>query len=138
MKQILFGTLGAVVLAGTLSVTSLNTEANTVPNPMAIPNPMGIPNPMAPTQSNAANPTESEYETSAEFGGLPVSEGVDTTYYLCTACHSVQTFAQLRVTDERWEYLWDWMIKEQGMADYGEENKEIILSYVKRHFSSER
>ncbi len=132
MKQILFGTLGAVVLAGTLSVTSLNTEANTVPNPMAIPNPM------APTQSNAANPTESEYETSAEFGGLPVSDGVDTTYYLCTACHSVQTFAQLRVTDERWEYLWDWMIKEQGMADYGEENKEIILSYVKRHFSSER
>ncbi|HBG99715.1 MAG TPA: hypothetical protein DDY29_13690 [Rhodobacteraceae bacterium] len=58
-------------------------------------------------------------------------------YYTCTVCHSAQTFAQQRLTDERWAYLWEWMIREQGMPDWGMERRESILAYLTTHFSSE-
>jgi hypothetical protein len=114
-----------------------------------IGNPMMAPNPMMPAPGRSLNPmvnpmqppaarSDDAVERDPELGNLPVSEGVEDTFYACTACHSVQTFAQMRLTDERWDYLWGWMIKEQGMPDYGEEMREIILPYLKRHFSSQR
>lgn len=126
---------------------------NTLPNPM-IPNPMTpnspLPNPMlpspmgqglAPLNPLAVNPATRELSTVAlnpDFGNLPDAPGVEDTYYSCTACHSAATFAQQSLTDERWEYLWGWMISDQGMADYGDEAREVILSYLQTHFSSER
>ncbi|GGB39617.1 hypothetical protein GCM10011316_09520 [Roseibium aquae] len=116
-------------------------------NPMKTPNPM-MPNPgmpmspmsVAPMQplGGLAGQPETGVARDPEHGNLPISAGMEETYYSCTACHSAQTFAQMRLTDERWEYLWDWMIKEQGMADYGEEARTVILGYLKEHFSSER
>ena len=73
-----------------------------------------------------------------DLANLPVGPGIEDVYYSCTWCHSAQTFAQQRLTDARWEYLWDWMIQEQGMPDYGPESREIILEYLTTHFSSER
>lgn len=118
-----------------------------VPNPMLTPSPM-MPNPGAPMSpmniapmqplGGLAGQPETGVERDPEFGNLPISPGMEDTYYMCTACHSAQTFAQMRLTDERWSYLWDWMIEEQGMADYGEEMREIILGYLTTHFSSER
>lgn len=77
-------------------------------------------------------------EGNEEFGGLPDGEGAEETYYQCVACHSTEIIKQQRVTDHRWDELWTWMVEEQGMAEPDEETKEIILSYLKENFSSER
>jgi hypothetical protein len=106
--------------------------APTMPNPM--PQGGGVLNPMVATPPAAGE----EVALRADLGNLPDTPGVEDTYFLCTACHSAQTFAQLRVTDARWEYLWDWMISDQNMPDYGPEARETILAYLKTHFSSER
>ena len=76
-------------------------------------------------------------EGNAEFGGLPDGEGVEETYYQCVACHSTEIIKQQRVTGERWDYLWDWMVETQGMADTDAETKATILAYLKQNFSSE-
>lgn len=117
------------------------------PNPMLTPNPM-TPNPgrpmspmsIAPMQplGGLAGQPETGVARDPEFGNLPVSAGMEDTYYTCTPCHSTQTFAQMRLTDARWDYLWTWMITEQGMADYDDETRDLILDYLKTHFSSER
>ena len=73
-----------------------------------------------------------------ELGGLPSGPGAEDTYYQCVACHSTAIIKQQRVTDARWDYLWHWMIEEQGMIEPDEESKDIILAYLKAHFSSER
>ena len=112
------------------------------PNPMAAPsapNPMprggGMLNPMVPGAPAGGG---EEVAIREDLGNLPDTPGVEDTYYLCTACHSAATFAQQRVTDARWDYLWDWMIERQGMPDYGPELRDVILGYLKTHFSSER
>ncbi|MEO3435342.1 hypothetical protein [Inquilinus sp. CAU 1745] len=96
-------------------------------------------NPMAraaaPIAGMAAGPST---PTDPEFGDLPVSEGMEETFYLCSACHSTAIIRQQHVSDARWDYLWNWMIEEQGMPEQSPEQRELILSYLKRHFSSER
>lgn len=117
--------------------TAPSTGTSAMPAP-AMPNPMpqggGILNPMVATPQA----TGEEVALRSDLGNLPDTPGVEDTYFMCTACHSAQTFAQLRVTDARWEYLWDWMISDQNMPDYGPEARETILAYLKMHFSSER
>lgn len=106
--------------------------APVMPNPMP---PMGaLPNPMLQTPQGESH----EVAIREDLGNLPDAAGVEDTYFMCTACHSAQTFAQQRLTDARWEYLWDWMISDQNMPDYGPEARESILAYLQTHFSSER
>jgi hypothetical protein len=114
----------------------MKTQNPMLPNPGRPMSPMGIA-PMQPLGGLAGQP-ESNVARDPEFDNLPISPGMEETYYSCTACHSVQTFAQMRLTDERWEYLWDWMIKEQGMPEYDGETREIVLKYLQEHFSSQR
>lgn len=73
-----------------------------------------------------------------EFDGLPDAPGVEETYYQCVACHSTAIIKQQRLTDERWDYLWTWMVEHQGMYEPDEETKEVILGYLKQNFSAER
>lgn len=73
-----------------------------------------------------------------EFEGLPDTEGAEETYYQCVACHSTAIIQQQSLSDARWDYLWNWMVEEQGMYEPDEETKTIVLTYLKRHFSSER
>lgn len=145
----------ALLVCGTIMVMSapFASAQDTLPDPM-IPNPMipnsTLPSPMlpspmgqgfAPLNPLVVDPSTREPSTVAlnpDFGNLPDTPGVEDTYYSCTACHSAATFAQQRLTDERWEYLWDWMITDQGMADYGDEARAIILAYLQTHFSSQR
>jgi hypothetical protein len=84
-------------------------------------------------QSRKATP-----EGDPELGGLPAAPGAEDTYYLCSACHSVALIKQQSLSDERWDYLWNWMIKEQGMPEQDAETKDAILGYLKTRFSSER
>ncbi len=95
------------------------------------------PNPLAP----AASAPDSSTPTAApnpDFGNLPDGEGAEDTYYQCVACHSTAIILQQRLTDARWDYLWTWMVEDQGMFEPDEEEKEVILKYLKTHFSSER
>ncbi len=101
-------------------------------------NPMGAAvNPLAPAGSS----TESSPPSAApnpEFGDLPDGEGAEETYYQCIACHSTAIIRQQHLSDARWDYLWTWMVKEQGMYEPDDETKSTILAYLKTHFSSER
>lgn len=132
--------LAFFALSGPTPLLGQNTSIDPMraPNPM-VPNPL-LPNPMNPPQplGGGSRQSQTEYELDPELGNLPISAGVEDTYYACTACHSEQTFAQQRLTDARWDYLWTWMIEEQGMPEYDEELRETVLAYLKRHFSSER
>lgn len=92
--------------------------------------------PMQP--GGASQPSGPAAEGNPELGGLPDGPGAEETYYLCSACHSIKLVTQQRVTDARWDYLWDWMIREQNMPEQDAETREAILSYLKTHFSSER
>ncbi|WP_029030075.1 hypothetical protein [Salinarimonas rosea] len=94
-------------------------------------------NPMLP-QGGAPTPPADDVPRNAEFGNLPDTPGMEDTFYLCSACHSLDIVTQQRMTDARWDYTWTWMVEEQGMAEMDEETKDLILSYLKRHFSSER
>lgn len=102
-------------------------------NPLARP---GF-NPLAPG-SPAGKPQQKQEEGNSELGGLPDGKGAEETFYACTACHSTAIIRQQHVTDARWDDLWNWMIEKQGMPEYPPEDKELILGYLKQHFSSER
>lgn len=94
-------------------------------------------NPLAPLPGvSTAERTEAELDP--ELGNLPVGPGAESTYYQCVACHSTAIVRQQRLTDERWDYIWTWMIEEQGMYEPEPEVTQEILTYLKTHFSSER
>lgn len=87
-------------------------------------------------QASPKSSTEGEDDVALnpEFENLPDTPGVEDTYYLCTACHSAAIIKQQRLSPARWDYLWAWMIEQQGMPEQDPETKELILSYLKRHF----
>lgn len=92
--------------------------------------------PLKPPKPQSAPGTE--VPTNPEFEDLPDAPGVEETFYLCTGCHSAALIKQQRISDARWDYLWNWMIEQQGMPEVDEETKAIVLAYLKLHFSSER
>lgn len=91
--------------------------------------------PMMPGAPPASPDGEEETALNPEFDNLPDTPGVEDTYYLCTACHSAAIIKQQRLAPARWDYLWIWMIEEQGMPEQDPDTKAAILSYLKRHFS---
>lgn len=92
----------------------------------------------APALESDAAPGDTAVALNPEFDDLPDTAGVEETYYQCVACHSTAIIKQQKISDARWDYLWDWMVKDQGMVEPDEETKEIVLDYLKEHFSSER
>lgn len=92
--------------------------------------------PSAPTPETAD--TDSRPPGDPELGNLPAAPGAEDTFYLCSACHSIRLVTQQRLTDARWDYLWDWMIREQKMPEQDAETKSTILNYLKTYYSAER
>lgn len=90
------------------------------------------------TTLTATAKPEAETTGNAEFDGLPDGPGAEETYYQCVACHSTGIIKQQRVTDQRWDELWVWMVDKQGMVEPDAETKAVILAYLKQNFSSER
>ena len=80
----------------------------------------------------------SDVPLNPDYEDLPDTPGVEEVYYLCTGCHSTAIIKQQRIPDAQWDYLWTWMIETQGMAEPDPETKELMLDYLKLHFSSER
>lgn len=91
-----------------------------------------------PMSALRAHAREGEVAGIPELDNLPDSPGAEETYYQCVACHSTEIIKQQRITDARWDDLWDWMVETQGMFEPDEETKQIIMSYLKENFSSER
>lgn len=107
----------------------------------AIPDPMAAAGqPYLPAGSETPDDTATlaQGAPNPDLGNLPDGPGAEETFYQCVACHSTALIRQQRVTDERWDYLWHWMIEAQGMTPPDDETKGVILGYLKTHFSSER
>lgn len=94
-------------------------------------------NPLAPLTAAPMVPGP-QVELDPQLDNLPAGPGAQSTYYQCSACHSTAIIRQQRLTDDRWDYLWAWMIAEQGMYEPDPEIAQEILTYLKTHFSSER
>lgn len=120
----------AFVFAVTLPLSAALAQGY---NPLARPGS----NPLMPGTPLGQSPGK-QVEGNPELGGLPDGKGAEETFYACTACHSAAIIKQQHISDARWDDLWSWMIEKQGMPDYPPEDKELILGYLKQHFSSER
>lgn len=129
--------------AGALAVLVLGAGlafAAPAPDPMQAlaGRPAGA-DPLDPMTALRARAAEAEgVEGNMELGGLPDGPGAEDTYYQCVACHSTEIIKQQRVTDHRWDELWRWMVEKQGMVEPDEDTKDVILTYLKANFSSER
>ncbi|WP_245603014.1 aldehyde dehydrogenase [Leisingera methylohalidivorans] len=86
----------------------------------------------------ALPPALAETQEDREFGQLVEAEGVEETYYTCTACHSEMIVAQQGKTREGWEEMLDWMTEEQGMPELDPSERRIILNYLSAHYNTDR
>jgi hypothetical protein len=57
---------------------------------------------------------------------------------MCTGCHGLDIVKQQRMSDERWAYTLEWMVREQGMPKLPDPIEDQVLAYLTTHFSSER
>lgn len=73
-----------------------------------------------------------------DFGLLFVADGVELTFYTCTACHSEMIVVQQGKTRDGWDHLLDWMQEEQGMAELSAEDRNAILDYLAANYNVDR
>ncbi len=94
----------------------------------------------APIDFGANSETAATEDTAeeAEFGILHVAEGVEETYYTCTACHSEMIVAQQGLTRAHWNEMLEWMVEEQGMSEIDEPDRTVILDYLATHYNEDR
>lgn len=73
-----------------------------------------------------------------DVGALFPAEGAGVTYDYCAACHSEMLVAQQGQTRKGWEELLQWMVEKQGMQPIPEDDREIILDYLSKHYNTDR
>lgn len=72
-----------------------------------------------------------------DFGpGWPSGPGQVEAGQLCSACHSLAIVKQQRLSRERWDELFDWMIAEQGMAPQPPDRRALVIDYLATHFGA--
>lgn len=69
---------------------------------------------------------------------LPVGEGREEVFYLCSACHSIRTVVQQRLSREMWDKILDMMVAEQGMPQLETDERKLILDYLATHVSPQK
>ncbi len=79
-------------------------------------------------------PEEEEYE----YGILFDAPGVEETFYACSACHSEMIVAQQGLSREGWLELFEWMVEDQGMDEFEEPERTIILDYLTANYGEDR
>lgn len=96
--------------------------------------------PVAFTAGGAEPEMETEEAEASEedFGQLFVADGVEETYYTCTACHSEMIVAQQGKTRDGWKKLLVWMVEEQGMSELPEDELNVVLDYLAEHYGTDR
>jgi cytochrome c len=85
-----------------------------------------------------ANEAEESAAVQGDFGQMVLAEGVEATFYACTACHSEMLVVQQGNSREDWDYLLDWMIEEQGMFEIEPDERNIILDYLAENYNIDR
>lgn len=70
-----------------------------------------------------------------EMALLPKGEGREEVFYLCSACHSIRTVVQQRLSRNRWDQILDYMVAEQGMPELEDEERKLILEYLAANVS---
>lgn len=91
-----------------------------------------------PSASTAGDQENAAKQNGEDFGQLVVAEGVEETWYACTACHSEMIVAQQGKNREDWDETLDWMVEEQGMPELPPEDRETILDYLAEHYNTGR
>jgi hypothetical protein len=86
--------------------------------------------------TSASSPTSAPPDPQAPFGGMPPGDGRELTFAYCGMCHSTKLVTQQHLTPDRWDYLWDWMIKEHRMPPTSDDVRKTILGYLKEHYSA--
>ena len=74
----------------------------------------------------------------SEFGLMVEAPGVEETFYGCTACHSEMIVVQQGKTREHWDDLLVWMVEEQGMAPFEDDERDVILDYLAENYNTDR
>ncbi|WP_299427918.1 cytochrome c family protein [uncultured Shimia sp.] len=77
-------------------------------------------------------------EDAYEYGILFDAPGVEETYYACSACHSEMIVAQQGLSRDGWLELFEWMVEDQGMDEFEEPERTIILDYLTAHYGEDR
>lgn len=72
-----------------------------------------------------------------DYDLLPEGEGRDETYGMCSGCHSIKLVVQQGLPRDRWDYLLDWMVEEQGMPELDDETRKIVLDYLDAHLNTD-
>ncbi|MBT6032195.1 MAG: hypothetical protein HOH19_06440 [Kordiimonadaceae bacterium] len=76
-------------------------------------------------------------EDEPEMALLPQGEGREEVFYLCSACHSIKTVVQQRLSRDMWDKTLDYMVSDQGMPELETEERAQILNYLSTHVSIE-
>ena len=72
-----------------------------------------------------------------DWAGLPPGPGREDVYYSCNSCHSLKLVTQQGMSRSRWDDTLDWMIEEQGMSEFpDDQTKKLVLDYLAQHFGS--
>lgn len=79
-----------------------------------------------------------EPDEDPEMALLPHGEGRDEVFYLCSACHSIKTVVQQKLSREKWDEMLDYMVAEQGMSELEAVDRQRILDYLATHVSIEK
>jgi len=67
--------------------------------------------------------------------GLIIDSGYNTVKKQCTICHSAQLISQNKASYREWLKTIRWMQKEQGMRELSQQDEELILKYLTKHYS---
>jgi cytochrome c len=74
-------------------------------------------------------------DDSAKWQGLPPGPGREDVFYRCKACHSLMIVKQQGLSRDAWDESLEWMVEEQGMSPFEDENtRNQILDYLSVHF----
>lgn len=87
---------------------------------------------------DSAAPGAAEAIGEADYGLLVEAPGVAETHAYCTPCHSEMIVVQQGKTRKHWADLFEWMVKEQGMAEIDEPDRSIVLDYLAAHYNEDR
>ena len=83
-----------------------------------------------------AETTSASFDPNDDYFGLPRTEGYETVYGLCGACHSLRIVMQQHATLERWSELLLWMTEKQGMPQLSDEDEALVAAYLAEHFGA--
>jgi len=70
----------------------------------------------------------------SDMAAMKPGAGRETTYYMCSACHSIRLVTQQGMNRERWSTTLDWMTDKQGMPPLDPATESEILSYLSEQY----